>query len=202
MHEAEAYLRNPQNPSSLYVVIEGKKRRIFINRQCGQIGIIAPGKRTHGFLFAAWNTIEKVLYPGTEKKDAHQAYIDLTKKFKRLAAKASFTNDFIRRCLAADESRSPYDNRLTTGCKIDGDIISFKAIEKWYPLDSFREAIRNRKPYRSGRFDFRGYDGSLAVEPRENGDLCIYFSKEYRDCANGYYYLAINDESFIGTDID
>lgn len=202
MHEAEAYLRNPQNPSSLYVIIEGKKRRLFINREYGQIGIIAPRKRTHGYLFTAWNAIEKVLYPGTEKKDPHQAYIDLTKKFKRLAAKASFTNNFIRSCLAADETKNPYDNGLTTGSKIDGDVISFSAIEKWYPLDGFRDAIKNRRKYHSVRFDFRGYDGSLAVEPRENGDLCIYFSKEYRDCGNGYYYLAINDENFIGTDVD
>ena len=42
MHEAEQYLRNPQNPPSLHVIIGGKKRRLFINRDQGQIGIVAP----------------------------------------------------------------------------------------------------------------------------------------------------------------
>ena len=32
IHPAEAYLRNEQNPTSLYVKIEGKRRRLFINR--------------------------------------------------------------------------------------------------------------------------------------------------------------------------
>lgn len=45
MHEAEQYLRNPQNPPSLHVIIGGKKRRLFINRDQGQIGIVAPKKK-------------------------------------------------------------------------------------------------------------------------------------------------------------
>ena len=28
------------------------------------------------------------------------------------------------------------------------------------------------------------------------------FSKEFRNCGNGYYYLLINDEYMIGYDID
>lgn len=31
MHEAEQYLRNPKNPSFLQVIIEKKKRTLFIN---------------------------------------------------------------------------------------------------------------------------------------------------------------------------
>lgn len=45
IHPAEAYLRNENNPSSLYVKIEGKRRRLFINRNENVIGIIALGKR-------------------------------------------------------------------------------------------------------------------------------------------------------------
>ena len=202
MHEAEAYLRNPQNPPSLYVMIAGRKRRLFINREQNQIGIIAPRKKTKGFVFTAWNSIEKIFYPEVEQKNEHQVYVNLTKKFKKLAAQASFTNSFIRKCLASDETKTPYENKLTTGTKIDGEIITFKAIEKWFPLHWFRQAFKERKSYHSGRFNFRGYDGSLAIEPQENGDLCIYFSKEYKDCGNGYYYVAINDEAFIGIDID
>lgn len=45
IHPAESYLRNETNPSSLYVRIAGKRRRLFINRDRGIIGIIALGKR-------------------------------------------------------------------------------------------------------------------------------------------------------------
>ena len=38
MHQAELYLRNEENPTSLYVRIEGKRRRLFINRSTGLIG--------------------------------------------------------------------------------------------------------------------------------------------------------------------
>ena len=42
IHPAEAYLRNEQNPPSLYVSIAGKRRRLFINRgRENVIGIIA-----------------------------------------------------------------------------------------------------------------------------------------------------------------
>lgn len=44
IHPAESYLRNETNPSSLYVRIAGKRRRLFINRDRGVIGIVAPGK--------------------------------------------------------------------------------------------------------------------------------------------------------------
>ena len=29
-----------------------------------------------------------------------------------------------------------------------------------------------------------------------------YFAKEFRNCGNGYYYLLINDNYFIGYDVD
>lgn len=35
IHPAESYLRNETNPSSLYVRIAGKRRRLFINRDRG-----------------------------------------------------------------------------------------------------------------------------------------------------------------------
>ena len=34
------------------------------------------------------------------------------------------------------------------------------------------------------------------------GDVMAGFNKEYRDCGNGYYYNLIDDEHFIGADID
>lgn len=69
-------------------------------------------------------------------------------------------------------------------------------------MQRFRQAMRNKEKFSTLRFDFCGYDGTLWCEPRENGDMAAGFSKEYRNCSNGYYYLLINDEFMIGYDID
>ena len=132
-------------------------------------------------------------------------------KFKRYAARATFPSAFIRKCLAADTSKGCYENRLTTGTRIDGEIISLNAIERFspYSVRQFRKALKERRNYNSGRFEFRGYDGSLWIEIAEQddgynrkGDVMAGFNKEYRDCGNGYYYNLIDDEHFIGADID
>lgn len=67
IHPAEAYLRNEQNPTSLYVKIEGKRRRLFINRNENVIGIVAPGKRKRGYIFTNWASIEEIYYPSQEQ---------------------------------------------------------------------------------------------------------------------------------------
>lgn len=36
----------------------------------------------------------------------------------------------------------------------------------------------------------------------KQGDIHGGFSKERRNCLNGFYYLLINDSNFIGYDID
>ncbi len=63
VYPAEAYLRNENNPLSLYVKIEGKRRRLFINRNVNVIGIVALGKRNRGYAFTNWVSIEKICYP-------------------------------------------------------------------------------------------------------------------------------------------
>lgn len=213
MHPAEEYLRNTANPPSLHVQIGGKRRRLFINRDQNQIGIVAPNKRKCGYLFTDWDSIEKVLYPSDHApKSAEEANRQMVLKYQRLASKATFTGPYIKKALNPDPSKSLYENGLTTGTRIDGQVISLKAVEKWcgeLTMQQFREALCEGKKFYSMRFDFRGYDGSLWVEPCEiEGDtsgkrvLNAGFSKEFRGCGNGYYYLLINDENFIGYDID
>lgn len=52
IHPAEEYLRNEQNPPVLYVRIYGERRKLFINRgRENVVGIIAKGKRKHGYIF-------------------------------------------------------------------------------------------------------------------------------------------------------
>lgn len=211
MHEAEQYLRNPQNPPSLHVIIGGKKRRLFINRDQGQIGIVAPKKKVCGYSFSAWNTIEKICYPRPPRCPEEQNR-RLVRKYQQMAARATFSSPYQRKVMKADPSKSLYENGVTTGVTIEGQVISLAAVEKWcgpYVADQFRDAVRRCKSFHSSRFNFRGYDGSLWVEPcnkteegYQEGDLRAGFCKEYRNCGNGYYYILIDDEHFIGYDID
>ena len=51
IHPAEAYLRNEQNPSFLYIRIYGERRKLINNRGgVNAIGLIARGKRTRGYI--------------------------------------------------------------------------------------------------------------------------------------------------------
>lgn len=214
MHEAKQYLLNPQNFPSLHVRIEGKKRRLFVNdRETTPVfGIVAPGKTKRGFEFSNWDSIEKILYPRSDKDKENKAKESkLVLKYRREAQKATFTNPFIRQCLEADLNKSVYENRITTGNAIDGQRISLDAIAKWAPFEVqlFKEALKAKRSYSSTRFKFHGYEGTLSVsiykegdEYFQPGDICGYFSKEYVGCGNGYYYILINDEYFIGNDVD
>ncbi len=213
MHEAQQYLINPDNPPSLHVIIDGKRRRLFINRPQNEIGIIAPRKKKKGYIFSQWDSIEKICYPAEKtplpetEKNAR-----LVRKYQKMAARATFSSPYLRKVETADQNKCLYENDLTTGTTIDGNVISLNAVEKWcgsHVMNLFRQAVRECKSFHSGRFNFRGYDGSLWVEPCaetedgfRKGDLRAGFSKEYRNCGNGYYYILINNENFIGYDID
>jgi len=203
MHEAEEFLRNPENPSSLHVRIGGRRRRLFINRGDGRIGIVAIGKRKRGYVFNEWNTIEKVFY----ETETDRAELERKRvlKYQKLAKSASFSNSWLRDIAKADTTKSLYENRITTGNDLDGKCIRLATIGKHCgsrEVQLFREAVRKREIYHSPRFDFCGYDGTLWCEPKDNGDIMAGFSKEFRNCGNGYYYLLINDDTFIGYDID
>lgn len=109
-------------------------------------------------------------------------------------------------------ARTSTKTALRPARALTGQIITLEAVRKWCDEGTYRcfcEAVRNRTPYHSERFDFRGYDGSLWVEVYDKddgyhqaGDLNAGFNKEYRGCGNGYYYLLINEQTFIGCDID
>lgn len=203
MHEAEVYLRNMDNPTTLHVRIGGRRRRLFINRDRNVIGIVAIGKRRRGYVFNEWESIEKIYIPTEEIRAERERKHIL--KYQKLAKTASFSNAFLRDIAKADLSKSLYENHITTGNAIDGKCVRLATIEKYsgsWAVQMFREAISKHEHFSSHRFDFCGYDGTIWVEPKENGDIMAGFSKERRGCANGYYYLLINDETFIGYDID
>ena len=203
MHEAEAYLRNPENPTRLCVQIGGKRRRLFINRNEGRIGILAIGKRKQGYVFTGWQFIEKIFYPVLANEEELNRKLVL--KYQRLAQSASFTNDWLADIAKADPAKSLYENHITTGTRIDGKCIRISTVEKYagvYLMADFKAAVMKCEDFHSCRFDFCGYDGSLWVNRRDDGKVIAGFNKEYRGYGNGYYYLLINDDTFIGYDVD
>lgn len=147
-------------------------------------------------------------------------------KYKRLAQQASFTNDWIRKCIALPDfhewqldtvtdnfgtpcdprPKSLYELNITTGTRIDGKVISLSRIAKQYPsyIGRLRTAIQNKEThdYLLSRGKFAGYDISISTKAFDNGDFQAYLSLEFAGCGNGYYYLLINDENFIGYDVD
>lgn len=159
--------------------------------------VLSPRSRTRGYNLQ-WENVLKVWRETVEDKNVTQKYIDKAKK-------ATFTNDYIRKCLASDPSKSPYENGLSTGVPIEGKIITLKSFGKQYPWieQQFREALKERRPYRSGRVPFRGYEATLELWHNGiEGDISGSLSLEYKDCGNGYYYMLVNDDEFIGYDID
>lgn len=194
--------------SGLYDIKTAKgfeRKRLFVSDR-ENLCEFAPRSRKRGYpvgvnIVADWIAVSPAM-PNER---------NIVAKFRRYALKATFPSAFIRKCLSADPEIDCYANGLTTGTRIDGEIISLEAIGKFAPwaVSEFRMALSERKNYTSGRFDFRGYDGTLwikIVEKDDNyyrkGDVTARFSKEYRGCGNGYYYTLIDDEHFIGTDVD
>lgn len=111
IHPAEAYLRNEQNSTSLYVRIAGQRRRLFINRNENVIGIIAPRKRKSGYIFTDWASIEKIYYPSSSPEDAADIGKKQVLKYQKLARLATHTNDWLRKIANADLDKSLYENR-------------------------------------------------------------------------------------------
>lgn len=164
---------------------------------------MAVGKRKYGRLFTDWDKIEKIYRPQSEE--------ELTVRYVKEAGKANFTNPYIRKCLQASPVLSPYDNGLSTGNAIDGQRIKLSTIEKQCGTDvieAFLRAIEMKQEFHSTRFDFNGYDGTLWVAPHQDnsnytqpGDVQAGFNKEYKGCANCYYYLLVNQTTFVGYDV-
>lgn len=197
-------LSSQRNQSSVFIRADCRKTQTLVHQPRQRfIGIIALGKRTKSYVFTDWASIEQIYYPSQEQDENTDRKLIL--KYQKLARLATHTNSWLREIANADLDKNLYENHITTGTRIDGKCIGLATIEKYCGTTAmrlFREALKNKEKFSTCRFDFCGYDGTLWCEPRDNGDMAAGFSKEYRNCGNGYYYLLINDDYVIGYDID
>ena len=156
MHPAEEYLRNEQNPPVLYVRIYGERRKLFINRGGENvIGIIAKGKRKHGYIFSDWNSIEKSIIRHRKRKTKRIWTGKMILKYQKLARLATHTNDWLRKIAAADLEKSLYENRITTGTAIDGKCIRLSTIEKYcgsWDMQRSCQAMKNKEKFLDASF--------------------------------------------------
>jgi hypothetical protein len=131
-------------------------------------------------------------------------------KYRKKAYLSTFTNDFIEKCRSLPETfdkwveegkKGLYEYSITTGNGIDGKIISLTSVAKAssFHVNMFKSAIKGNYNHTSSRFPFRGYEATLEYNAEfKKGWLSV----EFKDCGNGYYYLLINDNEFIGYDVD
>ena len=200
IHPAEAYLRNEQNPT-----LRGNAGVCLSTVTKMSSALSHRGNGKEAIFLRTGQVSRRYITRPKSRRQAVDTDRKMILKYQKLAQLATHANDWLRKIANADLEKSLYENRITTGTRIDGQCIRLSTIEKYcgsVDMHLFREAVKQGKQFSTVRFDFRGYDGTLWCEPRENGDVMAGFSKEYRGCLNGYYYLLINDEYMIGYDID
>lgn len=224
-NELEQAVKNKEIVSA--VRKDGSVDRFFISTG-GHLCYFVPRSSRRGYVISPSSFEEYVKFKFRAKKTDEQklkSNYNVIGKYKRLAMQSTFTNDYIEQCknLPTFEewkndlreerftdsgkmvNKDLYDFGITTGNKIDGQVISLSRIEKKYPraIQSLREAIASQTAVGTiiSRANFAGYEMTISVEARDNG-IVGYLSLEYKGCGNGYYYLLINDENFIGYDVD
>ena len=98
-----------------------------------------------------------------------------------------------------------YGNKNFHKLRAKINFITISGIGKKYPRVEkvLRDSIKNQMPVENicYRLPFRGYELTISTRKEDNGDFAGSLSLEYKNCGNGYYYLLINDDCFIGYDI-
>lgn len=233
----------PTNYNELYKAVEkkeiigairkdGTKDRLFVATN-GNLCKFERKSHRRGFKIYNEDFIDYIkfieaplLKTAEEKQSAYEKKTyNRIAKYRKMAMKATFSNDWIESCKKLPASfeeykkdvvteeygkpcephlKSLYDYSITTGNKIDGDVISIDRIDKQYKrvAEKIREVIKNQtKESICSRYQFAGYEMSISSYGDE-GRWQMSLSLEYKGCGNGYYYLLINDDNFIGYDVD
>ena len=194
-------------------MVNGSKPRFFTSNGSSLCVFNKKSSNRGSYFFDSVDDIIKVNY-AVVKDDNYrdQQEFKLIFKYFKLASKARFTNSFIKDCLAlpytfeqwvADGKKSLYDYQVTTGNRIDGVVITVDRICKAYP--HLGTALRNAIQVQWGgsicsRTPFAGYE--MSIESNNNDGFRCFLNLEFKDCCNGYYYLLINEDNFIGYDVD
>lgn len=195
------------------ITIDGVKYRFFI-AEGEYLCYFKKGSSRKGRIFETEllnKNIDKVEFQKTEK-DIESINWKLIDKYRKYAEKSNglYFGEICKQLpktydqWVAEGSKCLYGYHITTGNKIDGKVITLSSIEKQYPyiVESFKNALKYKTKYNSSTVNFRGYDMTVNIYPDENGTIRGYLNMEFKGMGNGYYYMLINNDSFIGVDVD
>ena len=195
------------------IMNDGTKRRIFLSNN-GVVCYFPKGMKRRGYPLNINEVTSLIEEKEKTEIDIDQVEYKIVAKFRKQALKAKFKNSFIESCInlpatfekwVVEGKKSAYHYSITTGCSVTGQLITIESFKKHLPdyvFNNIKNAIETQTSYSTHRFPYNGYEGSFEFKKEENGDFRGWFNKEYKNCGNGYYYLLINEENFIGYDKD
>jgi hypothetical protein len=188
--------------------------RFFVSLE-GDVCFFGKGRRRFGYRVTdEYLAHIAACIPAPAPKDPALVEYHAIAKYRRLALTATFSNPFIQRCRALPASIEQWKDEgqkslskygITTGNEIDGKVITVAALATTFSpseVEQFRHAIRTTATYSTCRHPFRGYEAHLATWTDGQGGVYAGLSVEFKGCGNGYYYNLVNDDAFIGADVD
>lgn len=217
----KAILQENEGKTKHYLVIRkdgyNKKERLILNNDFPFMYM--PRKRKWGHYVGRhemeeWETI-KPIYPTetikhmrhTLKKaikylDASGLWEGLNNTFKALLEMSDEELTTLR-----DMEYTPYCERMAqianehngTSCSMDMffalmnksiKTINYPRWEKDTCAEMFDKAIKNKSEHYHRWV--KGYDNSISCNIGADGQMRAWYSEEYRNCANGHYYLALD----------
>ena len=190
----------------------GKPLRLILDKYSA-IWALAPNKRAQGYQ-VDWEgekevKVEKTKEPADEKLRMYR----LIEKYRKLGMDSDMDNTFIDSCKALPKTfaeweqtgfKKPYQFGITTGCRIDGKIISLDTMLKGahQSLEAYvRQQIAHKQPFVDSATG-RDHEYIYYLEGRLEKDGRFIVNYNQKVGRTTHTYLMIDGLRFIGYDID
>lgn len=215
----EEIRENVKNGKVTHIIIEGVKHKLTISK----IGTLCyiPSKTRVKPMFITNEMLEKPFeLVWAEKKvnvieEKKRKIYNAILKYRTYALKSEnikYAQDCINKIPATFEEwlkqgePSLYDLMLISepSLSIEGKVITIEGIEIQYPeiAKSTLDAIKNKTEYRSEAVRFRGYDMTVQITVTDDDQILGCVMLEFVGRNKSYNYMLINENCFIGYDID
>lgn len=197
-----------------------KNVRLFYSQSYAFICEFKKGSRTRGYYFS----LDKVAEISKQKaKPENEIFRHNVKRLIKCLSESHLWEDIlgwakVMEKMTEDElnaykgmiAKEPFSSEKGNGfIGVDAfwrmfEKNSIKAVnyDKYWSFESHvKEAIEKGETYNSPRWE-KGYDNSVSVKMCEDGKLRGWYSEEFRNCGNGWYYLLIDAKHAIFSERD
>lgn len=225
MQQQDNFIISENQREHIVTYADGTKRtaRLFYS-QGGLLCEFRKGSRRYGFLFDGTNVVKVEPKVKNDVDGVAKARRFLKKVIATLEKSGLWSNilhDFRILSRLDDEKLKKYLNcdwdenvemskelGLVCGrmCGVDNlkwtiekgiKSINYRSWEKDELSARFASSIANKETWNSLRWE-KGYDNSVACKYDENNNVMrAWYSEEFRNCGNGWYYLAIDEKHAI-----